>query len=169
MQRDTVTWTTALREAARSGTVASIVSTLVLVACGRREHDDAAQPMNGPSQWVWGRSAPYAAGFSARHTVVGYAIHHAMSILWAVLFERYRPRREAAMAATATAAAATAAVAAAVDFRIVPKRLSPGFEARLSRPALLAVYAGFAVGLASAACWRASGLSDRRRDSTRRY
>jgi len=162
MQRDATSWSTALREAMRSGTIASIASTLVLVAYGHRERDDPAQPVNGPSQWVWGRSAPHAAGFSTRHTVVGYAIHHAMSILWAVLFERHRPRGPYAYAPAPVAGAAivTAALAATVDFRVVPKRLSPGFETRLSRAALVAVYAGFAVGLAGAALARAPRFSD---------
>jgi hypothetical protein len=40
------------------------------------------------------------------------------------------------------------ALAAVVDLAIVPKRLTPGFEQRLTRPSITLVYAGFAVGLA---------------------
>jgi hypothetical protein len=61
-----------LREALVSGSAASVVSSLALAWCGRRESCDAAGPLNGLSRWVWGGSAPYARGFSLRHTVVGY-------------------------------------------------------------------------------------------------
>jgi len=44
-------------------------------------------------------------------------------------------------------AAAVTAVAALVDLRIVPHRLSPGFQDRLSGRALVQVYGGFALGL----------------------
>jgi hypothetical protein len=46
--------------------------------------------------------------------------------------------------------AAVATLAATVDYTITPKRLTPGFEARLPVPSLVAVYAAFAIGLALA-------------------
>jgi hypothetical protein len=127
--------------------MASVVSTVILVACGRRENHDASRPVNAPSQWVWGRYATYVRGFSVKHTVTGYAIHHAMSVLWAVLFERIRPRNEAP-GGVAAAAGATAAIAYIVDYKIVPARVSPGFDVALSRRCLFATYAGFALALA---------------------
>jgi hypothetical protein len=145
-----ITWSRALREGLRSGTAASVVSTLVLIACGKRERDDAAQPVNGPSQWTWGRHAPHVHGFSVRYTVTGYAIHHAMSVLWAVLFERLRPQAESP-SSVAAAAGLTAAIAYNVDFGVVPTRLSPGFQAKISRRCLYATYAGFAAALAATA------------------
>jgi len=132
-----------------SGSVAAVASTLALVWLGRRELNDAAAPVNGPSQWIWGRSAPYQDGFSARHTLVGYGIHHSASMLWAALYERLRRAmpggpRQAALAAAATAAA----TAYVVDFKLTPERFTPGYEKRLSKRGLYAVYAAFALGLA---------------------
>jgi hypothetical protein len=128
-----------------SGTAASLASALALALAGRREVGSAATPLNGPSQWVWGRHAPYRDGFSVRHTVVGYGIHHFASVFWAALFERARRARPALPAAIATAA-----LACVVDYRCTPQRFTPGFEKRLSRAALLATYAAFAAGLALA-------------------
>ena len=139
-------WKDAARRALVSGAAASIASTLVLAALGRRELGRGATPLNGPSQWVWGRHAPHADGFSSRHTVVGYAVHHFAATFWAVLFEKLRPAR-----APLAAAIATAAVAHVVDFRVVPERLSPGFQKRLSRNAVAWSYVAFAIGLAAAA------------------
>ena len=135
------------RAALVSGTVASILSSLVLAWRGRCDARDAAAPLNGPSQWVYGTEAAYATGFSTRHTLVGYAIHHLASIFWAMGFEWARPREGRAL----LPALATAATACFVDYRLTPRRLEPGFEKRLSRRSLALVYAAFGAGLALAA------------------
>ena len=144
-------WTQAFADALCSGSVASVVTTLVLAVCGVCERAGAPGPLNGPSQWIWGRHAAYRRGFSGRYTVAGYAIHHAMSILWATLFEKFRRRTDSRKAVVFADAAATAALACAIDFRVVPDRLSPGFQKQLSRTSLLLVYAAFSLSLAAAA------------------
>jgi hypothetical protein len=146
------TWRAALVNGLWSGTFASLVSTAVLACCGSAERNDAFRPLNGPSQWIWGKQAPYARGFSLRHTVVGFLIHHAMSIFWAVGFEKLRgcAKDRDAGPACMSAAAATSAAACLVDYRLIPKRLTPGFEKQLTRTSLLATYAAFALALAGA-------------------
>src|SRR5437868_1262070 len=99
-------WAGTLGAAVLSGSFASLTSAAALALAGRRELGDAATPLNGPSQWIWGRRAPYRDGFSLRHTVVGYAIHHLSAIFWAALFERARPRRHVLPAAIATSSVA---------------------------------------------------------------
>jgi hypothetical protein len=144
-------WTDALRFALQSGTVASVLSSAVLASRGAIERHDPAGPMNGPSQWIWGLGAPYVRGFSFRHTVLGYLIHHASSILWAAMFEKAAARRAARPAVeTLALAGATAVVASIVDFKLVPRRLTPGFEKRLSRQSLVLTYGAFALALAGA-------------------
>jgi hypothetical protein len=138
-------WPQAWSAGLLSGALASIASAVALAAAGKRELGDAAAPLNGPSQWIWGKHAPYRNGFSVRHTVVGYAIHHLSSTFWAALFEKTRPR-----SAPIAGALLTSATACLVDYRCTPQRFTPGFEKRLSRGALLSVYAAFAAGLAAA-------------------
>jgi hypothetical protein len=140
-----------LRDIVVSGTIASIASTAALALMGRRELRDAAAPVNGPSQWVWGQHAPYRNGFSVRYTVVGHGIHHLASTFWAALYEVLRPGRRHGrdIAGDLAAALATSAAASFVDYRLTPPRLRPGFEKRLSRKALLVVYGAFALGLAA--------------------
>jgi hypothetical protein len=142
-------WREAVRDALVSGSVASIASTAALALFGTKEIGDPAAPLNGPSQWVWGRHAKYRDGFTLNHTVVGYAVHHLASIFWAVLYEKAR------RGPVLRDAAITSAVASLVDFKLTPPRLHPGFEKRLSRPALAGVYAAFALGLAAGALWAA--------------
>jgi hypothetical protein len=129
------------------GSMAAIASALVLAWSGRRELGSAAAPMNGPSQWVWGRGAPYRDDASARHTLLGYAIHHVASLAWGLLFEGLRRRAPQDVPGTFAAAVTTTAIANVVDFQLTPDRLTPGFEKRLSHRALFCTYAAVAAGL----------------------
>jgi hypothetical protein len=138
-----------------AGSLAAVASAAALVFAGQRELRDPAAPLNGPSQWLWGPSASLRRGFSVRHTVAGYLVHHIASIFWATLYERYCSRA-LGTGGSAAGAAATAAIACVVDMKLAPGRLTPGFERRLSRAALLSVYVAFACGLA------ASRLSSRK-------
>jgi hypothetical protein len=144
-------WRTALKRGVISGSMASLASAIALAMLGKAEIDNPVAPINGPSQWIWGRFAPYRNRFTARHTVIGYLIHHAASVFWASLYERWRGANSCvndSASVVAQQAAAISAVALFVDYRLTPKRLTPGFEKRLSRRSLFAVYAAFALGLA---------------------
>ena len=151
MTRLEETWSSAILGGLVSGTVASVVSTVALSILGKAELGKPAAPVNGPSQWIWGKHALYQDHFSLQYTLIGYAIHHAASIFWAIWYEKLRqqlPPAESAATILAPAVATTAA-AYAVDFHFTPKRLTPGFEHRLSQPSLLIVYGAFALGLAA--------------------
>lgn len=151
MARGHKTWSQAFRNGLISGTLASIISTISLTISGKTELNKSAAPVNGPSQWIWGRHAPYENRFSLQYTVVGYAIHHAASVFWAILHEKLRQRMRPANSTVAAIAPALATTAAAyiVDFHVIPERLTPGFEHRLSKRSLLIVYGTFALGLAT--------------------
>jgi len=131
------------------GSVASLLSAALLAWRGRAETGSAAAAINAPSHWLWGRKALRSDGTNLRHTLLGMAIHHASSVFWAVFYEALQARRRrAASGSVLVDAAAVTAAAALVDLRLVPERLTPGFERRLSAPSLSCVYLGFAVGLA---------------------
>ena len=143
-------WRDAFRDALVSGTIASVASTISLSALGKAELDKSAAPVNGPSQWIWGRHAPYQNRFSLRYTIVGYLIHHAASVFWALWYEKLRQRLPTAenTAAVLAPAVVIATAAYTVDFHFTPQRLTPGFEHRLSKRSVLTVYGTFALGLA---------------------
>jgi hypothetical protein len=144
-------WATAARRALISGSIASLLSTATLAACGRLENGRVSGPINGPSQWIWGRRAAHERRPTVRHTVVGQAVHHVCACGWALLHERFlRANADESTSARIVKAGATAALASFVDDRVTPKRFQPGFDVHLSRPSLFAAYAAFAVGLAIA-------------------
>jgi hypothetical protein len=131
-----------------SGSVAALLSTLVTSWASQRETGHPASGTNATSHWVWGRRAFRQDQAALRYTLVGYLIHHASSIWWAAVhtawLQRANGRGRLAKAIAVTAAAYV------VDYRVVPRRLTPGFEARLSTPMVGLIYAAFAVGLAVA-------------------
>lgn len=138
------------RRACGSGTWASLASTGALAASGVRDCDSSLAPVNAVSHWVWKDRAIRQDDGSLRYTATGYVIHHLASIFWANLFESMaaatpRPRHTVEILLDA---AAVTAVAAVVDLRCTPERLTPGFERRLGRGPLTAVYVAFGLGLA---------------------
>ena len=142
-------WSDALASAVVSGSAASVASTAALAALGEREDGSASAPTNAISHWLWGERATLVDRPTLRNTLVGYLIHHAASIFWATIYEKALAREGQTAGRVVRDAAAISALAAFVDFELTPRRLTPGFERRLSPPALVGVYAAFAVGLAA--------------------
>ena len=131
-----------------AGGLASSLSAAVLLWRGRRECGSAVAPINAASHWLWPQ-ALRRDDASLKYTGTGAAIHHASAMLWAAVYGCLRQRRLQPNAVNAIGdAAAVAALSAAVDLKLVPQRLTPGFERRLSPPGLIAVYGAVAVGLA---------------------
>jgi hypothetical protein len=85
-----------------------------------------------------------------RYTLIGYLIHHAASIGWAIPHEKYITGRikRPSPSHRLLAGTATAAFACAVDFQVARGRLQPGFDKQLGRKSLALVYAAFGLGLA---------------------
>jgi hypothetical protein len=138
------------RAALWSGSVGSLVTAAVLAYWGRRERGAAVQPVNAPSHWLWRGEALAQRGFTLRHTIPGYLIHHGSSVFWAVFFEHLLLDRPPNAARAAAAGLGVAAVAAGVDLKLTPQRLTPGFERHLSGKALTVMYAAFGVALFAA-------------------
>ncbi len=137
-----------------AGWWSGLLSAASLVMASRSGGDGPLTGINAPSHWFFGESAAHQQRFSLRHTLVGALTHQGSSFFWGVLYaaSRARPaaREHGGLRITAEAALFTLC-AAGVDLVLVPKRLTPGFERRLSSRALTGVYAAFALGLAVAA------------------
>jgi hypothetical protein len=161
-----------LRHVLASGSAASVLSTFTLAGLGRRETPGAAAPINAISHWIHGDRAYRKDEPDLRHTGLGLAIHQASSLFWGALYEallrlRSAPGADAPRATTVRArssaapgtrrppvgellalAAGVTAIAAYTDLRLVPQRLSPGFEHRLRPASVGLVYLAFCGGLA---------------------
>ncbi|MBB5503150.1 hypothetical protein [Paraburkholderia sp. MM5384-R2] len=148
-----------LRRAVPSGLLAGCVSAATAAAASTDASGSPLAPINAVTHCLWPQRALRERGFSIRHTVAGFAIHQAAAIFWAMMFEQLvdrmaGPDPSRRPGATAVAAATTVASAYVVDYKVVPNRLTPGFEAHLSRRSLGNVYVALGAGLLAAALLR---------------
>ena len=153
-----------LLSAAITGTVASLTTTAALAALAKAEGKGALQPTNSTSHWLHGEEAGHVDRADAAHTLVGYGTHHASAFFWALPFEAWlamRPPRSTSE--LLSDAAVMAGIAAAVDYGLVPKRLTPGWEEVLSKRSVAVTFAAMALGLAAGAA-----ISDRAAQGMRR-
>lgn len=134
------------RRALASSSLASILSALAVAAFSHHRSGAAAAGTNAASQWFWYPRARHVDRPSLRYTAVGYGVHHASSLLWGTAYEALRPR-QATPVGRAVRASAVALGAYVVDYHVVPRRLSPGFEHRIGPAGMLAAYGMFALGL----------------------
>jgi hypothetical protein len=125
---------------ARKGAVAGIATSSVLALFGARD-GDAAGPLNAVSHIAWGEPAGWERGVSAKYTGLGLALNGTAVTAWAGLHELLFRRRPL------LGGALISALAYATDYFVVPRRVTPGFEKRLSGAGMFAVYAALALAL----------------------
>jgi hypothetical protein len=144
------TWRQALRDGMISGGIAAAVSAAILAIRGTHENGSLLGPVNAVSHWIWGNDAAQHDRASIKYSLLGYGIHHGASVFWATLFEKWFGHHNDKQEFRKTIAngMAVSALANFVDYKMTPKRLQPGYEMRLSKKSLLAVYAAFGLGLA---------------------
>jgi hypothetical protein len=143
-------WKHTLREGLVSGTLAGLFSAVALAWAGKRENGSAVAPVNAESHWLWGNEALQEDRPTLRHTLTGILTHQMSTVFWATLYAMARGKRHAprGIPQALLGGIATSAAAAAIDYTLVPKRFTPGFEHRLSRGSMLGVFAAIAGGVA---------------------
>ena len=129
-----------------SGTAVAFATTAALSVLARLEGRTAIQPVNSTSHWYWGGAAGRSRRIDAPHTLIGFATHHGASLFCACAYELLRrgPKNRAAFGD----AIAVSALAAVIDYGVVPKRLTPGWEKVVSPRAIGVAYIAMAVALA---------------------
>jgi hypothetical protein len=130
-----------------TGTVASVLSSTALAALALVEGKGPARPLNSTSHVFWGDKAARIGALDLRHSVTGYLIHHASAVFWAVMFEGITRDTDRSTLKLARNAAATVAIAGLLDYGLLPKRLTPGFEQVLSTRSTVIGLAALAGGL----------------------
>lgn len=144
-----------------SGTTASLVSTAVLSLLAQAEGKSAYQATNATSHWLHGDDAARHGEADVAHTVVGYGTHHASAVFWALPFQIWlaaRPPRS--HLELLRDASVMSIIAAVVDYGVVPRRVTPGWELVLSKRSMVATYGATAIGLAAGAWLAHAWLGD---------
>jgi len=133
-----------MQRALLSGTVAAAAVTLAASLAGRRATGSYAAPLNATSHFLWGERAGRRNDYSLKYTATGFIANYGASVFWALFYEALAGRMPPLVRG-----AAVSALAYVTDYHVVPRRLTPGFEMRLTRPALAAIYAALALGLSA--------------------
>ncbi|MGD9648079.1 MAG: hypothetical protein AB7U73_20365 [Pirellulales bacterium] len=147
-------WQRLAQNSLRTGAVASATTTLAAAACGALERRSALGPINAVSHIAWGDRAAHQDRPSLRYSLTGLILNTAAVTSWAALHEICFGRtmhRDAApgarIASSLLGGVFVSALAYVTDYKFVPRRLTPGFELRLSDRSLLGIYTALAVGL----------------------
>jgi hypothetical protein len=134
------------------GTGAAVASGLALVAAAQIEGRSVTQPFNATSHWLWGQEAGRRTDVSAAYTGTGVATNVAASMFWGAIFATHlaaRPRHSTGQ--ILRDAAVMGGIATVVDYGLVPKRLTPGWELALPKRSVGFTMAAMAMGLAAGA------------------
>ena len=138
-----------LGRVALSGTAVSVASTIALALAAKAEGRHPVRPTNATGHWFRGDEAAASRDFNAKHTLLGFATHEGASVFWAAIFQAFRklgPRRSAAFDAVGVSV-----LAAFVDYVVVPKRVTPGWEKAVSPRSI-----AFTYGVMAFALWATS-------------
>ena len=132
--------------------LASLATSAAVSILARHETGHTAAGLNATSHILWGDRASKVNDFDAKHTVAGALLNSGAMLSWA-LVHSLLPRANS-VPAILTKGALVSALAYVTDYHVVPKRLTPGFEKRLTTPSLAAVYGVLAASIAAADWFR---------------
>ena len=141
-----------IARAMTSGTFAGLATTAAVALCSARDGGSAVAPINATSHVLWGDEAGNADAVDVKHTVPGLLINAGAGVFWALVQELVLGSSRNPNRATAAASgAAVAAVAYVVDYHLIPRRLTPGWELRLPRRSVALAFVALGVTLGIAA------------------
>jgi hypothetical protein len=147
-----------LYNALKSGTITGVVTALTQSACARIEHSKAVTPINAVSHIIWGDQAARQEKFSLKYTGTGLLLNQGATVFWASLYEYWfgTAGETGAVGKALTGGVVVTALAYFTDYHLIPARLTPGFEKRLSRRSLALVFTAMALSLPLRGLYQAS-------------
>lgn len=138
-----------LRDVSTASAAATAATTATTMALGATRDESAWAPLNAVSHILWGDEAARHTEPSAAYTATGAALNGGAMIMWAAAYTAVRRLLPPGPTSSVMAGAGVAAAAYVTDYYVVPKRLTPGFEKRLSGRSMFWIYAALAVSLAA--------------------
>jgi hypothetical protein len=143
------TWTETIRNAVLSGAISSVSTAATAAACGARDSGSAIAAVNAVSHIVWGSEASDVRVADLKHTAPGLLLNTGATIFWAAIYEAVfgQAADRGEIGKAVAGGAAVAALAYVTDYHAVPKRLTPGWEERVSNRSLAVIYVVLALSL----------------------
>jgi len=135
----------------RTGTALSSVTLAAIAALSSIETGKPSAAINAISHCIHGDDRQFGDELSVSESAVGTAVNTMAMFAWSFLYEWLVGSRKFKRAILPAVLFTGAAYV--IDYHIVPRRLSPGIEKRLTMGAVLGVYASMAVCLVSSSLW----------------
>lgn len=135
----------------KTGIVLAAATNAVIMLASDKENGAPWAAVNAIAHIVDGDDKEQPTEYAPRESPLGIAINGTAMAAWGVLYE-------GALLVTKTKSSPFTALFAAVaayviDYKIVPKRLAPGIETRLSQQSLLFSYGAMALAFALSPLW----------------
>ena len=141
-------WEETLQNAVVAGSIVCVATLVAVALRGRADSGSAVAPINASSHVIYGPEAASADVPDVRHTVPGFAINAGACVFWATIYEGLFGRAARRRPGVALLGGpAVAALAYLVDYHLVPKRLTPGWEERVSGRSLAMIFGAMALSL----------------------
>lgn len=132
-----------------AGGLAAILSAAALGAFSIFRDQPPWMPLNATSHVLHGPAAAEVIDVTWSHTALGAIIHIGSAFFWAAIaIALFRAVGSAGRGAAWVAGLGTAALAAAVDYGLMPSRLTPGWELVLPSFGVIAGFVALGVGIA---------------------
>ena len=146
----------------RTALAPSVATTVAVTICGHRDEGNAIAPLNAISHIAWGDVAAKQEDASVRYTATGIALNIAAITSWSAVYELAfgRVARKNSLPAAMLGGISVAALAYVIDYYVVPKRLTPGFEKRLTPRSMFIVYSSLALSLPLASLLERDSAAD---------
>lgn len=138
-------WGETLRDALVAGAIVSVATVAAAALRGKTDSGSAVAPINATSHVVYGPEAGDADLPDIKHTIPGLAINAGASVFWAIVYERLFGRAD--LGRSLLGGGVVAALAYLVDYHLLPRRLTPGWEERVSGRSLAMIFGAMALSL----------------------
>ena len=142
-------WSSTLEDAVVAGLIASVPTIAAVALRGVADSGSAVAPINATSHVVYGPEAGEVDVPDLKHTLPGLAINAGACVFWAAVYEGMfgRSNTRGSAGKALLAGGAVAGLAYLVDYHLVPKRLTPGWELRVSGRSLAMIFGALALSL----------------------
>jgi hypothetical protein len=132
-----------VRHSVQAAVAPGVLTTVAIAAAGQLENGSMAAPLNAVAHIPFGDKAFRRDAASLKYTATGAALNVAAVASWSAVYELTfgRAARQGSVMAGIVGGPAIAALAYLTDYYVVPKRLTPGFEERLTAGSMFGIYA----------------------------
>jgi hypothetical protein len=129
--------------------ICAFATTVTISILSKLQTRHAAAGPNATSHIVWGKPAFRVDEPDLRHTLVGVLLNFGAMLSWSTVYELLPEPRS--MSGNLFKASGVTVLSYLTDYSLVPERVTPGFEQRLSPVALALVYLALGAGFLAAA------------------